>query len=62
MGQTEKATIIRAIAAAIKTLTIDIRNPAKMRATEKMKAIKKLAGKVEYVVPGGVPYNVLQKA
>lgn len=29
---------------------------------EKMKAISKLAGKCAYVVPGGVPHNVLQKA
>ncbi len=29
---------------------------------EKMKAIKKLAKKMSYVVVGGVPYNVIQKA
>ena len=41
MMQTEKATIIKAMAAAaIKTLTIDIRNPAKIRATEKKRVIK----------------------
>lgn len=42
MDQTKKAIIIKAIAeaAAIKTLTIDIRNPVKIRVIEKMKAIK----------------------